>query len=96
MPVLHSFTALPTRSSLSPPRTDRSRARRRSALLQLARRHGEVRVAVGEHGAVVVHANDVLDLLDELNESGRLSYAGLQRNGDRSDFVYRPVAQTNI
>ena len=73
----------------APTQADPVRARRRRALLQLARRRGEVRVALRDGGALVPHAADVLDLLDELNTAGRLTYAGLQGAPESAEFVYR-------
>ena len=71
-----------------------SRARRRRALLQLARRHGEVRVVVREGGRAAAHAVDVLELLDELNEAQRLRWGGLRTRGAVSEVVYLNMASS--
>ena len=66
-------------------------ARRRRALVRLAERRGEVRIAVCEAGGVNPAACGVIDLLDGLNEVGLLRYGGLQRAGSTLEIVYRPA-----
>lgn len=63
-------------------------ARRRRALLQLAERHGEIRVKVCEAGRAGSPACGLIDLLDELNEGGLLRYGGLHHVGGALEMIY--------
>ncbi len=82
----HAHRPMGPRLNATTARSPRALARRRGALLQLALRHGEVRLQVGGGGSAPQSAA-MSELLDELNEAGRLRYAGL-RNGVLS---YLPV-----
>lgn len=64
-----------------------SLARRRGALLQLARRNGEVRLRIGDGLSAPAGAAAVSELLDALNEDGLLRYGGLA--GD--ELLYLPA-----
>ena len=90
MPALqHLGPAVSGRSAAAPrAAADRTRSRRRRALLQLADRHGEVRVTVSRDGRPLPHAADLLEMLDELNEAQRLCWGGLRKQGDRAELVY--------
>ncbi len=71
-----------------PARRAGSLARRRGALLKLARRHGEVRLRVGDGRSAPEGSAEVSGLLDELNEGGLLRYGGLRRVGDACELIY--------
>ena len=87
-------TAVPEASCAAPgpsARSPRAVARRRSALLQLARRHGEVRLLIGDGASAPIAAAEVSELLDDLNERGLLRYGGLQNGVGRRELVYLPA-----
>ena len=86
-PDLSPRTASPVRarSDAAPVRSPRAVGRRRRALLQLARRHGEVRLRIGPASGLASHV--ICDLLDELNGEGLLRYGGLHQG----ELLYRPA-----
>ncbi len=89
MPALHtSLPVAPARASGPRPPVADGRARRRRALLRLAERHGEVRVVVRKGGRPAPQAVELLELLDELNESARLRWGGVQSRGEVAEAVY--------
>ena len=78
-------------AAVGPAGASASTARRRRALLQLARRHGEVRVALRDASGLNPTACPVVELLDELNAGGLLRYGGLQRAGATVEILYHPA-----
>lgn len=97
MPGVHAPQAsLPATRSRAPershgPRSSAAAGRRRRALLQLAARHGEVRLSVCDRAGAIGGAADVSELLDALNEDGLLRFGGLRRDGDRAELIYLPA-----
>ena len=76
---------------VEPTRGTRSLSRRRTSLLKIARRDGDVRVRVGDGRPSSANAAEVSDLLDELNAGGWLRYGGLHRAEGVCELIYFPV-----
>lgn len=77
-----------TRPAPAPARSSAALARRRRALLQLARRHGEVRLRVTDGGRPAPGAAEVSELLDLLNEDGLLRWGGLHAVEGGRELLY--------
>ncbi len=95
IPVAAPSPTSPAAPSLSAPRprtrSARALARGRSALLQLARSNGEVRLRIGDGTSAPEAAAELAELLDDLNGAGLLRYGGLRNAHGGRELVYHPA-----